>query len=307
MRDKRIKLIYFSLGGSEVKYIELSWAKVFALASVVILIIAFIIGSSIGLFTDYYQDFRIKSLNNINSTLRSQLKDMRQNVMEFQNKMAQLEVNDNEERVIAGLGKIDKDIREVGVGGTAIALTEETSLLPRGTQEELLDTRSIIGQLERRIQLLIDSKGEIDNKLKDNQLKLKHTPSIRPVRGGKLTDSFGWRLDPFIERIKMHNGIDIAAQEGTPIYASAAGVVEFAKSNYRPNKGYGMEIVVDHGNGVKTRYAHLSKISVNVGQKVNRWDIIGRVGETGRATGPHLHYEVLVNGKHVDPLQYILE
>jgi len=307
MRDKRIKLIYFSLGGSEVKYIELGWSKVFALATVVILIIALIIGSSIGLFTDYYQNFRIKSLNRINSTLRGQLKDMRQNVMVFQDKMAQLEVQDNEERVIAGLGKIDKDIREVGVGGTAMAFTEETSLLPRDTQEEILDTRSIIGQLERRIQLLIDSKGEIDKKLKDNQVKLKHTPSIRPVRGGKVTDSFGWRLDPFIERIKMHYGIDIAAQEGTPIYSSAAGVVEFVKTDFRPNKGYGMEIVIDHGNGVKTRYAHLSQINVKVGQKINRWDILGRVGESGRATGPHLHYEVLVDGTAVDPLQYILE
>jgi len=307
MRDKRIKLIYFSLGGSEVKYIELSWSKVFALAAAVIVIIAFVIGSSIGLFTDYYQNFRIKSLNKINFTLKSQLKEMRQNVMEFQNRMEQLEENDNEERVIAGLGKIDKDIREVGVGGTAIAFSEEAALLPRNTQEELMDTRSIIGQLERRIQLLVDSKGEIDKKLRDNKLKLKHTPSIRPVRGGRITDVFGWRLDPFIERIKMHHGVDIAAQEGTPVYSSASGVVEFVRHNYRPNKGYGKEIVVNHDNGLKTRYAHLSKICVRVGQKVNRWDIVGRVGETGRATGPHLHYEVIVNGKHVDPLKYVLE
>ena len=105
----------------------------------------------------------------------------------------------------------------------------------------------------------------------------------------------------------MLEGIDIAAQVGTPVYASAAGVVSFVKYNYRPNKGYGREVVIDHGNGIKTRYAHLSEISVRVGQKVNRWDAIGRVGKTGRATGPHLHYEVIVESRHIDPIRYILE
>ena len=165
----------------------------------------------------------------------------------------------------------------------------------------------MIDQLERRIKLLVESKEDIDSKIKKDKHKLKHTPSIRPIRGGRVTDFFGMRLDPFIEKIKMHHGLDIAAQVGTPVYASAAGVVRLVKNIYRRNKGYGKEVVIDHGNGLKTRYAHLSKINIRKGQKVNRWDVIAYVGRTGRATGPHLHYEVIVEGKQVDPLQYILE
>jgi len=307
MRDKRIKLIYFSLRGSEIRYVELSWQKILMIASALLLFLFILVGSVIGLFTNYYKDFRIKSLDKINVSLRNQLDEMKEKVANVQSKMEKLEDLDDEERMIVGLDNIDKDMRSVGVGGTDMSYSSELAIFPKDAREEISDTRSIIDQLERRIELLVDSKEEIESKIKTDKHKLKHTPSIRPITGGRVTDFFGMRLDPFIEKIKMHWGIDIAAQVGTPIYSSAAGVVRFVKHNYSPNKGYGKEVVIDHGNGIKTRYAHLSKINVRVGQKINRWDVIASVGETGRATGPHLHYEVILDGKQVDPLQYILE
>ena len=125
--------------------------------------------------------------------------------------------------------------------------------------------------------------------------------------GGRISDKFGYRLDPFIQKIKHHDGVDISAPRGTEVYASADGIVERAKNNYKPNHGYGKEVIINHGNGIKTRYAHLDKINVKPGQRVNRWDIIGWVGNTGRSTGPHLHYEVMANGQHKDPQLYMID
>jgi murein DD-endopeptidase MepM/ murein hydrolase activator NlpD len=307
MRDKRIKLIYFSLKGSEIKYIELSWKRMFLFASALLAFLFIVVASIIGLFTNYYHDFRIESLDRVNMTLRTQLQEMKEKVVRVQTKMEELEEKDDEERMIAGLDKIDKDMRSVGVGGSDFGYSEELAIFSDETREDIKNTQSLVDQLERRVQLLVESRVYIDKKFEENQDKLNHMPSIYPVQGGRITDLFGMRLDPFVEKVRKHNGLDIAARTGTPVNAVAAGTVERVKHNYRPNKGYGKEVVINHGYGIKTRYAHLHKIYVRVGQKINRWDVIASVGTTGRATGPHLHYEVIVSNKRVNPIKYILE
>jgi murein DD-endopeptidase MepM/ murein hydrolase activator NlpD len=103
----------------------------------------------------------------------------------------------------------------------------------------------------------------------------------------------------------MHDGVDFPARKGTEVLATADGTVKVAKKLYTPNKSYGREIVIDHGDGYETRYAHLSKVKVHKGQKVSRWEVIGEVGQTGRATGDHLHYEVILSGKRQNPEHYI--
>lgn len=137
--------------------------------------------------------------------------------------------------------------------------------------------------------------------LSNRQSLLKATPSLKPTNGW-YTSRFGYRKSPFTGRLVMHNGLDIAAGLGTPIYASGDGVVSY--SGY--DSGYGKLISVDHGYGMVTRYGHISKLYAKKGQKVKRGDIIGAVGNTGRSTGPHLHYEVRVNGVPVDPSNYVL-
>ena len=127
------------------------------------------------------------------------------------------------------------------------------------------------------------------------------TPSIWPVHGW-LSAGYGMRADPFNGGRDFHPGLDISADKGTPIFATAAGKVELAA----PSGDYGNLVVVDHGYGLVTRYGHLSKFSVWQGRDVKRGDIIGYVGSTGRATGPHLHYEVLANGKLMNPLQLLV-
>lgn len=131
---------------------------------------------------------------------------------------------------------------------------------------------------------------------------LDHTPSIIPAHGW-LSSHFGYRNDPFTGRVILHKGLDIAAPVGTPTFAPAAGVVSYV--GYE--SGYGKIVSIDHGFGVITRFAHNSKVFVKLGQKVKRRDKISAIGSTGRSTGPHLHYEVRVNGIPVDPKNYVLD
>ena len=138
--------------------------------------------------------------------------------------------------------------------------------------------------------------------LNERQSLLSATPSIKPARGW-FTSKFGYRVSPFTQQPVMHNGLDIAASPGSPIVAPADGVVSFA--GYDP--GYGKLVSIDHGYGVVTRFGHTSQLFVEVGQKVKRRDVIAAVGNTGRSTGPHVHYEVRVKNVPVDPANYVLD
>ncbi len=127
-------------------------------------------------------------------------------------------------------------------------------------------------------------------------------PSTEPVRGTNFTSGYGVRSDPFRGRAAMHAGIDLAGPIGTPIYATADGVVQRSEYN---NGGYGNLVELDHGHGIQTRYGHLSKSMVTAGQKVKRGDMIALMGSTGRSTGSHLHYEVRIDGKAVNPVPFL--
>jgi murein DD-endopeptidase MepM/ murein hydrolase activator NlpD len=139
--------------------------------------------------------------------------------------------------------------------------------------------------------------------LRTQKVRLASTPSVWPARGW-VTSGFGMRPDPYTGKPAMHSGLDIANQLGLPVVATAKGVVV---SSGVTSEGYGRTVVIDHGFGIKTRFAHLSEAKVRVGDRVDRGDEIGKIGNSGRSTGPHLHYEVEVNGVCVDPSDFILE
>jgi murein DD-endopeptidase MepM/ murein hydrolase activator NlpD len=153
--------------------------------------------------------------------------------------------------------------------------------------------RSLLESLESR---LVEFRGDVERR---NALAAA-TPSLWPAQGW-LTSRMGPRQDPVSGELDFHSGLDIAAEAGSPVYATAGGTV--VESGYRAS--YGNLIVLDHGFGIQTRYGHLSKISVKAGDHVKRGDVIGKVGATGKATGPHLHYETLANGKLVNPLRLL--
>ena len=138
--------------------------------------------------------------------------------------------------------------------------------------------------------------------LQERQSILNATPSIKPTRGW-FTSRFGYRVDPFSGKPDLHLGLDIAAAPGTPVVAPADGTISYV--GYE--SGYGKIVAIDHGFGVRTRYAHNSQIYVKLGQQVKRRDVISAVGSTGRSSGPHLHYEVRVNDTPVDPINYVLD
>lgn len=171
--------------------------------------------------------------------------------------------------------------------------------------EQARDYASLAIRIDTAVQEVgIREQGvlELWESLSERQNLLAATPSIKPVRGW-FTSKFGYRISPFTSKPVMHNGLDVAASPGSPIYAPADGIVSFA--GYDP--GYGKLVSIDHGYGVVTRFGHNSQIYVELGQKVKRRDIIAAVGSTGRSTGPHLHYEVRVNDVPVDPGNYILD
>lgn len=159
-----------------------------------------------------------------------------------------------------------------------------------------------IDRAVKQSQLREQSVMELWDRLSARQSLMNSTPSIKPTRGW-LVSKFGYRISPFTGKAAMHNGIDIAAAPGTPIFAPADGIVTFAAFD----ETYGKLVAIDHGYGIMTRFGHNSQLYVQVGQRVNRWDVIAAVGNTGRSTGPHCHYEVRLNNIPIDPSNYILD
>jgi len=148
------------------------------------------------------------------------------------------------------------------------------------------------------------SYDEIDNLLKNKEQLLVSTPAIQPVSNKDLTrvaSGFGYRIDPIYKTVKLHAGLDFAAPQGTPIYATANGTVTVAGNT---GNGYGNHVVINHGYGYETLYGHMVKVKAKVGQQIKRGEVIGYVGSTGKSTGPHCHYEVHKNGQKIDPVYF---
>ncbi len=196
----------------------------------------------------------------------------------------------NKLRNFAGLEPFEKGLLEMGKGGELIPELKENDLEKR--LDYMLNITKIFDEKVKEIEDYINKKGK----------ELAHTPSIMPVRSGWITSRFGYRRDPFTGKLKLHEGIDISGSYGAPVFATADGRVTYAGWRH----GYGLVVEIDHGNGFKTRYAHNSKILVKVGQKVKRGDIIALMGKTGRTTGVHVHYEVRLFNKPLNPMNYII-
>ena len=178
----------------------------------------------------------------------------------------------------------------------------ENDELARHEPEEQVFSLSVrIDRALKSAELREQSVLDVWNLVSDRQSLWAATPTIKPAQGW-YTSRFGFRLDPFTGRTEYHSGIDIAATPGTPVYAPADGVISYI--GYEP--GYGRIVSIDHGYGVLTRYGHNSRVYVEMGQRITRGEVIAAVGSTGRSSGPHLHYEVRVEGVPVNPMNYIL-
>ena len=201
-------------------------------------------------------------------------------------------------RVALGAPDMPESIRSMGVGGTKRYMELEGF-----TYSELVkQTRSGIDVLQGKLYAQILSFKEIEKIALEHDERLASIPSIQPVSNKdlkRLASGFGWRVDPVYRTPRMHWGLDFSAPVGTEVYATGDGVVEQIEDIAW---GYGKNIVINHGFGYKTRYAHLSAFKVKVGQKISRGQVIGLVGNTGKSTGAHLHYEVEKDGVKVNPM-----
>ncbi len=303
IHDQRVRLVFFNTRASELRQWEVGWVRMLTglgLGTVLLL------GVGLGAFTASRTTFEKRAVKAViaeNQFLKEQIKGMHGRLVEVDQRLRQLEKENQTLEIIAGLPP--KQRQDAGADNEFYSAPPASNVAEDVTQETAYMT-SLMDGLEHRIRLTAGTQRVLEKQFLENKSRILHTPSIRPVFGGRITDKYGNRLDPFIGRLRHHDGIDIAAPVGTEVYASASGVVELARRRYRINEGYGRVVIINHGGGLKTLYGHLSKIFVRPGQKVSRWDVIGLTGDTGRSTGPHLHYEVWVQGRTQDPQEFIL-
>jgi murein DD-endopeptidase MepM/ murein hydrolase activator NlpD len=247
---------------------------------------------------------RARSLAAENAVLSSEMQRFQERIEGLEETIGQLGEQDNRLRLLAGLDTTSTEIRQVGIGGPGLTTPEAHPLWPvdSAMSKAAFAVDYDLKALERRARLLRESLSEASGTLLAHEDLLRSTPSILPT-AGVLTSRFSAsRLHPIHHLALPHEGIDISAPYGTPILAAAKGTVIFA--GWQAGLGYTVEI--DHGYGLVTRYGHASKLLVRRGDPVVRGDPIAQVGSTGISTSPHLHYEVHLDGRAVNPINYVI-
>lgn len=210
------------------------------------------------------------------------------------------ERDDNIYRVIFEAEPIPASVREAGFGGA----NRYKKFEGYENSDLIKSTASRLDRLIKQVYVQSKSFDEIVELAEDKSEFLASIPAIQPVANEdlkRMASGYGWRTDPFTKTRKFHHGMDFSAETGTPVYATGDGMVVRADSKA---SGFGNHIRIEHGYGYLTIYAHLSDYNVRVGQKVKRGDLIGFVGNTGRSRGPHLHYEVHLNGERLNPVNF---
>jgi murein DD-endopeptidase MepM/ murein hydrolase activator NlpD len=244
-----------------------------------------------------------RALENENRILADEIQRMRDRMVGLRDTLNRVGEREQELRLLAGLTPTDTSVQRAGIGGPAGAWSERDSLKALGPEgQEALAARLDVDALARRANVLVRSLNEAYDSLSRQRERLAATPSIMPTKGWLTSAFMRERIHPILHLARPHEGIDVSAPMGAEIEAPAAGVV----TDVRWEEGYGNMLTLDHGNGLMTRFAHCSKILAVRGQRVKRGQKIALVGSTGLSTGPHLHYEVWVNHKPVDPMKYVM-
>ena len=272
-----------------------------------VLFVSFL-GSSVYFVQQYIQlqgnETELAKLRKESKIRKIQVEKFSHQVKNFETEMARLERFEKKLRVITALENSPKSVeKNWGVGGPyGLTTSSFNTSMGRGAASIVERLSNGLDHLDKQAKIQSISFQELDNFFKNQKSLLSSTPSIWPTRGW-LTSKFGFRKSPFTGLREKHQGWDIAARSGSPVRATADGEVVVEGREY----GYGNMIEINHGYGVMTRYGHNSKHLVKVGDRVKRGQVISLVGSTGRSTGPHLHYEVLLNDVPVTPKNYILE
>lgn len=213
----------------------------------------------------------------------------------------------NVHRVIFGMNPIDEEVWNGGIGGS-----DKYAHLTKfdNSGELLISTQEKADKLKRQLKTQSESLDYLEEEARKKEQKLACIPAIKPIREDKLKrritslSGFGMRMHPIFKRKRMHRGLDFTCAKGTPIQATGAGKVIKVQ---RKRTGYGTHVIIDHGYGYQSLYAHMAAVQVKVGDKVKRGEQIGTVGNTGTSTAPHLHYEVIFKGQKVNPIDFCMD
>ncbi|MFW5944689.1 MAG: M23 family metallopeptidase [Bacteroidota bacterium] len=253
------------------------------------------------IFSAFFDTAREKELMRENNQLELQYEMLNDKFDQVESVLNDLQERDNNiYRVIFETDPIPSSVRQAGYGGS-----ERYEELRRHENSELvINTAERLDELSKQLYVQSKSYDEIINMAKNNEKMLASIPAIMPVSNEDLTrtaSGYGWRIHPIYKIKKLHEGMDFTAPVGTKIYATGDGVVEEVKNSKR---GYGKRVVIDHGFGYKTRYAHMNEFNVQRGEQVKRGDVIGYVGNSGLSVAPHLHYEVEKDDEKMNPVHY---
>jgi murein DD-endopeptidase MepM/ murein hydrolase activator NlpD len=304
MREKRWTLLLLGDDPEGIRQVTLSPRAVALLCGgIVALSLVLVALTGFVLFNGGAQ-VRAAQVARENAILTRELSRFQDRVGGLEEALNQLSEQDTEIRLLAGLDAVDQEVLQAGIGGPGLHTPDAHPLwqFDPAVGKAAFAVEYDLGALERRARVLATSLSEAMDSLTSHRDLLEATPSILPV-AGVLTSRFTTsRIHPISHRALPHEGVDVSAPGGTPILAAAKGTVVYA--GWLAGLGYTVEI--DHGYGYTTRYGHASKLLVRRGQRVMRGEVIAHVGSTGISTSPHLHYEVRIGGRAVNPMNYVI-
>ncbi len=245
---------------------------------------------------------RLKGQEQELSGQRKQIQLFASEINTLKNKIVDLNTFEKKIRVLANIEPTTGQENVFGIGGSIPEDLDPSIVFTKSHDSLLREMHEQVEQLSEESENQKENFESLAEYLTERRNLLAATPAINPTRGW-VTSTFGYRKSPFTGLRELHKGLDISARTGTPVFATADGVITFSD-----NKSLlGNMVIVDHGHGLVTRYAHLNKIYKQSGDSIKRGDILGEVGNTGRTTGPHLHYDVRLNGISVNPEKYIVD
>lgn len=304
----KLSLIVLGGSGSRIKQVHLSKKQFILAAATVVAVLAVMTYGAVDYLSLHSQlidknavERRLAAQNEEVQLQRQQIQNFAREINQLKESLVTLNTFQDKIRVIANLDQPDNNDGLFGVGGSAPEDLAPDIDLDQSHVPLMKKMHEQINQLEDASQKQATSFNSLLGKLAEQKNVLSHTPAIRPTQGW-VTSTFAYRQSPFTGKREFHKGLDIANKQGSPIVATADGVVSFVGEN----GSLGQTVVVDHGYGFVTRYAHVQKGLKKRGERVRRGETIALMGNTGRSTGPHLHYEVRLNGVPVNPQTYIL-
>jgi len=301
MVSKKSTILFLPRGLHKVRKITISRSAMFTILFFIVMILL-----SVSWFTTDYIKIKTKILElqylkKENRFQKTHIIALTKKINHINQNMAKLQEFERKLRVMANLKPSKQQDQLLAVGGSNTSTFASGYQLEEAHKGLIQQMHKSLEDLETKTTIASISQNQLNDFLKEQKSILACTPSIRPTDGW-FSSGFGYRISPFTNQREFHKGIDIATRIGTPIIAPADGLIVHAGKE----GNFGNMIAINHGYNLKTRYGHLSKYRIKKGQYVKRGQIIAEVGNTGRCTGPHLHYEVLLNGVPVNPVRFIL-